>query len=127
MNIIEATLKAKEILNANPSFILTGSLSLMLAGVLKPRDIGDLDFTVQGSQGFNPQGYTAMSYGASVDGVITYQMGEATEFHYQVFVRKDNSDVETREVFGIKIQVPYETLHWKRKMNRQKDIIDLQF
>lgn len=122
MNTAKALERYSEMRLKYPELVLTGSLSLIISGAIKPREIHDLDFTFTGL-GFVPfEGLTKIHsrYNNATE-VDTYEghFDDGTTFN--VFVPAEDVITPVMVINKVIMVAPYIALEWKAKMDRPKD------
>ena len=121
---------------ANPELLLCGSIALILAGVMPPREIGDFDFAINRKHFSSLQNFTHFSQDAYPTNVDDNYMSYHGYWKSRPFICGinllvfDNEITLQHEVVTYKgqqflIQKADDILYWKKQYNRDKDIKDL--
>lgn len=127
MQFVDMMEIAKCIMKKNPDYYLCGSLALIWAKRIKPREVNDIDFIVNINK-FNPyRMHVDEDYVIENDGYTCYKTsGDKDGFYYNVFVHDDSSKIKAKLINGIKCQDTDQILHYKKVYGRAKDNYDLR-
>lgn len=136
MKIDEAIINALKIQKFNPEFALCGSLSLILTGLIEPREVDDLDFVI-----------TMETYLENIKSYDKYDLYK--EIRYTKFNVKENiecfklmnyvipinlfivDDSESSmfkigDYLNLRIQNTDISINYKKEFGRMKDLLDLK-
>ena len=118
-----------------PFLILSGSVALILEGELHEREVGDIDFVVNSkdlsSEIFDEEIEDIMDCEEymdtdeeSCDLVSNYKSDCGT---YNILVYRDSTPIfcQKENCIDMRIQIPQQIWHYKKKMKRKKDNLDL--
>lgn len=133
MRFPEALYYALKIRRKYPDFALCGSVALILAGKIPPRNVSDIDFVTTKSgakrSGINLEEKSDDSYTTVIekDGYKCYVLKDDSTYKYNLFVFDDDADLRIKNnKIEIKMQDSEQILAWKKKYNRPKDKSDIR-
>jgi len=131
MRFPEALYYALKIRRKHPEFALCGSVALILAGRIPPRNVTDIDFVVCKSK-ISETTLLGLKIDESYnviekDGYKCYTINESGVFKYNLFVFENEESVKIKlNSIKLLMQDTTQILEWKQKFNRPKDKKDIR-
>lgn len=137
MEFEKALQLAKKFIGKHPFLILSGSVALILNGEIHEREVGDIDFVV------NDKDLRSSIFNEGLEDILDGEYGGGLEAGdescdlvnnfksecgtFNVLVYKNNTPIfkENEKFDGMSVQISQQIWHYKNKMKRNKDILDL--